>query len=208
MNRLVSILDKVRGLSGFLPMTNITQGRNAFGIVGKTTELEKITTNTPSKDSVEVRCAYEIIRYTEKKNISKNINLVDKWKVFTSKGNGGAGILSDDKAVAILGKAYIGRPNTACSDSLIPIGSFETELEAQNLQKYMTGKFMRFMVGILKVSQNVYQNVYQFVPLQDFSNKSDIDWTCSVQEIDQQLYKKYHLEKDEIDYIENKIKVL
>lgn len=57
----------------------------------------------------------------------------------------------------------------------------------------MAGKFLRFMVGILKVSQNISQNVYQFVPIQDFTDKSDIDQNKSIKEIDMQLYKKYDL---------------
>lgn len=133
---------------------------------------------------------------------------MNSWKIFTSKGNGGAGLLTDNKAVAILGKAYVGEPNSICTDSLIPIGCFETKIEAINLQKYMSTKFLRFMVGILKVSQNVYQSVYKFVPLQDFTEQSDIDWTKSISEIDQQLYKKYALTQEEIDFIENKIKAM
>ena len=62
------------------------------------------------------------------------------------------------------------------------------------------------MISILKVSQNVYQNVYQFVPLQDFTDKSDIDWSKSIHEIDLQLYKKYGLDQNEIDFIESHIK--
>ncbi len=206
MNCLVSILDKVRNTNGFVSMTQITSGRNAFGIVGKQSELNKISTEQPFDGAVEVRCAYEKIRYTKREYITKNVDVIDKYKVFTSKGNGGAGILSDDKPVAILGKAFVGCPKSVCTDSLIPIGSFDTKCEAENLQKYMSGKFFRFMVGILKVSQNVYQNVYQFVPLQDFTNTSDIDWSKSITEIDKQLYAKYQLANDEINYIEEKIK--
>ena len=62
------------------------------------------------------------------------------------------------------------------------------------------------MVGVLKVSQNLYQNVYEFVPIQDFTNKSDIDWKKNVEEIDQQLYKKYNLSPSEISYIEDIIR--
>lgn len=206
MNQLVDILNKVRYFDDFISMTTITKGRNAFGIVGKKSELSKITKSEKFVNSIEVRCAYEEILYTEREFITKNIDLVDKWKVFTSKGNGGAGVLSDDKPVAILGKAYIGSPLSVCTDSLIPIGSFETEYEAINLKKYMTSKFFRFMVGILKVSQNVSQNVYQFVPIQDFAYKSDIDWSKSISEIDAQLYRKYKLSKEEIAFIEAKIK--
>lgn len=59
----------------------------------------------------------------------------------------------------------------ACTDSLIPFGKFKTITEAQNLQKYMSTKFLRFCVGALKVSQKLYQNVYSFVHLQDFASK-------------------------------------
>ena len=70
----------------------------------------------------------------------------------------------------------------------------------------MSTKFLRFCVGILKVSQNLYQNVYSFVPLQDFTSNSDIDWSKSISEIDNQLYAKYGLSEDEITFIESKIK--
>ena len=62
------------------------------------------------------------------------------------------------------------------------------------------------MIGTLKVSQNVSQNVYQYTPIQDFTNDSDIIWSNSIIEIDKQLYKKYGLSDEEIAFIEEKIK--
>lgn len=106
----------------------------------------------------------------------------------------------------VIGYPYIGEKRTACTDSLIPIGKFESIDEAKALQKYLKTKFLRFMVSILKTSQNVTQIVYEFVPMQNFTNNSDIDWSRSVHEIDLQLYKKYKLTDDEISYIESKIK--
>lgn len=206
MNELIEIVNKVRNHKNFNSMTTITSGRNAYGIVGKKSELSKIARKERFADCIEIRCAYEEILYTERENVTKNIESINKWKIFTSKGNGGAGILGDDKPVAILGKAYIGKPNSVCTDSLIPIGKFDTENEALNLQKYMTGKFFRFMVGVLKVSQNVSQNVYQFVPLQDFTTNSDIDWSVPIPQIDAQLYKKYNLTPEEIAFIEKMVK--
>ena len=106
----------------------------------------------------------------------------------------------------VIGMPYIGKPFTACTDSLIPIGKFDTIDEANHLEKYLKSKFLRFLVSILKTSQNVTQIVYGFVPLQDFTTKSDIDWSKSVSEIDKQLYAKYSLSDDEIAFIEKKIK--
>lgn len=198
------LLNKVKN-ADFISLTTITQGRNAFGIVGK--NVDKIsTTNRINSEQYELRCKYEEIRFVAREQITKNTEIAENWKIFISKGNGGAGLLTDNKVVAILGKPYIGKPKSACTDSLIPIGSFKTKFEAISLLKYIKTKFFRYMVGLLKVSQNVYQNVYQFVPLQDFTEKSDIDWSKSIPEIDRQFYAKYGLTEEEIGFIESMIK--
>lgn len=199
------IIQKIKN-DDFISMTTITQGRNAFGIVGK--DANEVSVTTKQKGFYELRCRYEEIRYVDKKFITKNIEIANKWKIFISKGNGGAGLLTDNNEVAILGKPYIGKPLSVCTDSLIPIGCFESEFEANALISYIKTKFFRYVVGLLKVSQNVYQNVYQFVPLQNFTAKSDINWNKSIEQIDQQLYKKYKLTKEEIEMIESKIKVM
>ena len=62
------------------------------------------------------------------------------------------------------------------------------------------------MVNVLKSSQNVTQIVYKFVPMQDFTNSSDINWSKAISEVDEQLYKKYSLTQEEIDFIESTIK--
>lgn len=198
-----AILQKVRK-GDFVSLTTITKGRDAFGITGK--NAKNVSEAIFFDGAYELRCAHEEIRYVKKDIITKNMDIANKWKVFISKGNGGAGTLGDEKQVAILGKPYLGKAKSVCTDSLIPIGCFDTEAEALNLQKYIKTKFLRYIVGILKVSQNVYQNVYQFVPLQDFTEKSDIDWSKSVAQIDQQLYKKYNLSDQEIAFIESMIK--
>ena len=202
-NNIISIIQKIKD-DNFTSLNSITTGRDAFGIVGK--DFEKRSKSEPFNDSVAVQCAYEQIRYISRSDVKKGIDILDCYKVFTSKGNGGAGLLTDGKPVAIIGKAFIANPGMACTDSLIPFGKFGTRTEAESLQKYMSSKFLRFCVGILKVSQNLYQNVYAFVPLQDFTSESDIDWSKSVAEIDAQLYAKYNLSKDEISFIESMIK--
>ena len=199
------IIQKVKK-DNFISMTTITKGRDAFGIVGK--DANDVSETNKQKGFYELRCRYEEIRYVDKKFITKNIDIANKWKIFISKGNGGAGLLTDNNEVAILGKPYIGKPFSACTDSLIPIGCFDSEFEANALISYIKSKFLRYVVGLLKVSQAVSQNVYQFVPLQNFTPKSDIDWTKSIANIDQQLYKKYKLTKDEIEIIESKLKVM
>ena len=72
--------------------------------------------------------------------------------------------------------------------------------------KYIKTRFVRFMHGLAKASQDATSKTYKFVPMQDFTNNSDIKWNKSISEIDKQLYDKYGLSPDEIEFIEQKIK--
>ena len=97
-------------------------------------------------------------------------------------------------------------PNVATTQTFITIGSFATETEAEACLKYVKSKFARTMLGVLKITQHNPAKVWKYVPLQDFSSNSDIDWSKSIPEIDQQLYAKYQLDADEIDFIESHVK--
>ena len=194
------LIDKINTVD-FISLTTITKGRNAFGIVGKQDVIDDISEKEYFENAYELRCKADEIRYVSKDKITKNIDLADKYKVFISKS---AGDPRTDKKV--IGNPYVGKLKSVCSDSLIPIGDFNTEIEAENLSKYLMTKFSRALIQISKSSQNVYQIVYRFVPLQDFTENSDIDWSVSIKEIDKQLYRKYNLSDDEIKFIENNVK--
>lgn len=86
------------------------------------------------------------------------------------------------------------------------IGNFKNINDVYNLNKYIKTKFMRAMLSVLRVTQDVTPSKFEYVPLQDFTEKSDIDWTKSIREIDKQLYKKYNLSKEETDFIETNVK--
>ena len=86
------------------------------------------------------------------------------------------------------------------------IGLLNTEEEAEGLLKYIKTKFARALLGVLKITQHNSNECWRYVPAQDFSEKSDIDWTKSVHEIDLQLYRKYGLSVEEINYIEENVK--
>ena len=74
--------------------------------------------------------------------------------------------------------------------------------------KYVKTKFARVMLGILKITQDNTPEKWKLVPLQDFTQSSDIDWSKNIPEIDQQLYKKYNLSEDEIKFIETKVQAM
>lgn len=62
------------------------------------------------------------------------------------------------------------------------------------------------MLSILKITQDNNRDTWKMVPLQDFTSSSDIDWSKSIAEIDQQLYAKYGLDEKEIEFIETHVK--
>ncbi len=105
----------------------------------------------------------------------------------------------------MLGKPMLGKPMLVCTETFLRIGSFNTRAEAENVMKYYKTKFLRVLVGILKTTQHS-TTTYKFVPLQNFTSNSDIDWSKTIPEIDQQLYKKYGLNQEEINFIEEKVR--
>ena len=84
--------------------------------------------------------------------------------------------------------------------------TFIFQTRSNNLSIYLKTKFARFCHGLAKSSQDATSKTYRFVPLQDFSSSSDIDWSQSVADIDKQLYKKYNLSDEEINFIETNVK--
>ena len=87
-------------------------------------------------------------------------------------------------------------------------GSFVNKSEATACLKYIKSKFARTMLGILKITQDNPVGVWRFVPIQDFTVDSDIDWSQSIEDIDRQLYRKYGLSQEEIEFIESKVRAM
>lgn len=83
---------------------------------------------------------------------------------------------------------------------------FDNVLEAENCLKYIKSKFARVMLGILKITQDNTKTKWNYVPMQDFTPSSDIDWSQSIHDIDLQLYQKYGLDETEIEFIESHVK--
>jgi len=125
---------------------------------------------------------------------------LDRWKVFLPESNG-SGAIGEVVSTPLIGEPLIG-----CTYSFLQIGSFKNQKEATSCMKYIKTKFCRAMLGTLKVTQHNTRSVWKNVPVQDFTNKSDIDWSKSIADIDKQLYKKYGLDKKEIDFIETHVK--
>lgn len=129
-------------------------------------------------------------------------DFIDTYNVLVPEANG-SGALGE-----VLSTPLIGVPLIGATDTFISIGKFEDEYEAKAVLKYVKSKFARVMLGIKKATQHNPKSTWQMVPMQDFTEKADIDWTRSVHEIDLQLYKKYNLSEDEISFIESKVQAM
>ena len=143
--------------------------------------------------------------FIKRDGLPKESPLLDSWKLFVVKAWGNM-----DEKKGFLGGSYseiiVAEPKDCCSEMYIEFGPFNNKQEAENAKKYFYTKFFRAVFYKNKTSQNTARETYASVPLQDFTNNSDINWTKTIPEIDQQLYKKYKLSEDEIEYIEEKIK--
>lgn len=143
--------------------------------------------------------AGRVYKFISERYVAPHQNL-DKWKVFVPAANG-SGALGEVLSMPLIGQPLIGH-----TQSFMSIGCFETEMEADALLKYVKSKFVRTMLGILKITQHNPAPKWKYVPLQDFTPSSDIDWSQSVADIDRQLYAKYGLDDDEIEFIESHAK--
>lgn len=124
------------------------------------------------------------------------------YKVFVPEANG-SGAIGE-----VLSTPLIGAPLIGATDTFISVGNFDNKFEAESALKYVKTKFARTMLGIKKATQHNPKSTWEYVPLQDFTPNSDIDWTKSIPEIDQQLYKKYNLSEEEINFIETKVQAM
>ncbi|HEL9644764.1 TPA: Eco57I restriction-modification methylase domain-containing protein [Streptococcus suis] len=129
------------------------------------------------------------------------------YNIFVPEANG-SGALGEVLSTPLIGEPLIGEPLIGHTDTFLTVGNVKTEFEANALLKYITRKFTRALLGVLKITQHNSRSTWAKVPLQDFTSSSDIDWTQSGAEIDAQLYKKYGLSQEEIDFIESKVKAM
>lgn len=166
-------------------------------------KVDAFTVTPTSKDDVKV---YGLIsnkriwRYISRKYVDVTHENLDSWKVLVVRVNGN-GTFDE-----ILSTPEIEAPGEGYTQTFIGIGSLPSKEEAMRALKYVKSKFARAMLHILKTTQDNSIETWKYVPIQDFSESSDIDWSRSVHEIDSQLYKKYGLSEKEIDFIESHVK--
>ena len=130
--------------------------------------------------------------YIDPKYITKNVEWKDKMKVLVSKASPGG----DEYPHAVITAPVIAEPNSVCTETYLIVDFVKNKKEADNLVSYMNTKFFRFMMSLVKNTQNISKSVFCLTPIQEWTKP----WT------DEELYKKYKLTQQEIDFIESMVK--
>ena len=144
-------------------------------------------------------------RYILKEYIEFN-PYISQCKVVFAQTNGGAGTITEEKAAAVMGKPTVYYELSGFTDSFICVGLGRDKVAADNCAKYIRTKFMRALLATLKRTGSITKDKWANVPVQDFTPNSDIDWSQSIADIDRQLYAKYGLDENEIEFIEAHVK--
>ena len=183
-------------------LNNQVSGQTPFGFVStfrgtaQPTDVELKSSGTTS--------------YVTRDEVKKNKKWIDLYKVVFSKATcEHAGTPDRNGQFRVLSAVAILKPNVICTQSYLIGGVFKTEQEAINFQAYLCTKFARYLMLQTITSQDLSPDKFMFVPNEDYSADSDIDWTThDINNIDRQLYQKYGIIKKEVESIEQVIKPL
>ena len=192
-NEAISILNKVRSFKEET-MDNRVQSRLPFGIPSN---FENYELTKSSKANITLfrsdrsKSSQKQV-FIESRYITKNIAWKDKKKVLVSKASPGG----DEYPHSIISTPLYADVNTVCTETYLIVDFVNNKVEGQNLISYMTTRFFRFMMSLIKNTQNISKGVFAFVPVQDYSKS----WT------DEELYAKYGLTEEEIAFIKSMIR--
>jgi site-specific DNA-methyltransferase (adenine-specific) len=184
-NEAVSILKKVSSRKE-QSFSNIVHPAMTFGL---RTFFKTFDSNIFKKDHIKLY-ANRSVGFIKTNRINRGKEFIGKWKVYVPEAVGTGNIKSD------LLNPILGEKDSVCTETYIMNGPYKNKKEAENAISYIKTKFFHFLLGVRKNTQHTTQNIYSFIPMQDFSKS----WT------DKKLYKKYKLTKKEIDFIESMIR--
>lgn len=167
-------------------ISTIISPQNPFGFNTAVRGVDKKTSN-----SISIYSKGLVKKYIDKNEVSLHKEWIDKVKIIMPKA-AEDGVLPGK----VIGTCHIIPSNTCCNGTYVVVGPFDNEDICKNAKYYLYTKFARFLVGMKKMTQDLKDQTFALVPLQDFSKP----WT------DAELYKKYNLDENEIAFIESMIK--
>ena len=204
-SQVIPILEKIGAFdNAFNGLSAHVSPRKPFGIESNIIE-SKLFYSSPEGMIEPVLCYAKGQRkgYIEKNIVSNFEEYGNVWKVLTPYANNIGTELNDDNQ-----NSFSVAPNSVCTETYLVIGADLrlNQQSAENLSNYLKTKFARCLHCAAKISQHGTAKTYRFVPLQDFTEHSDIDWSQPIDKIDQRLFDKYHLLPEEQEFIKKIIK--
>ena len=141
-------------------------------------------------------------RYIDRKSVNLHSEWIDQIKILTPKA-AEDGVLPGK----VISKLHVIGKGKCCNGTYILIGPFaDNTAKCNNVLKYISTRFFRFLVGVKKPTQDLKDQTFSLVPMQNFDSNNEIDWTKDIDNIDKQLYDKYGIEDPERDFIKKLIK--
>ena len=193
----VAIVDKVKGCSNDFYSSRVST-QKPFGLRTYVTPLED---------------GDIILKYNKGKGaylsslITIGKEMIPQWKITISCLTAEhAGQTDKEGRKKILSSLDMLEPNEICTETYLVVDAFDSKEQAEHLLSYLRTRFVRFLISQLASTQHLSKEKFAYVPLQDFTSSSDIDWSASISDIDRQLYCKYGLSADEVAFIEKMIK--
>jgi site-specific DNA-methyltransferase (adenine-specific) len=188
--RALTILRKVIAKSE-PSITDMISGDTPFGIATNFDDW----TDHPAKGRIPLHLisrGKRTIGYMNRTTVRKNADALDVWKVLVPKAYGAGETFPHQ----ILGKEIVAGPPSACTQTYLTVAPFASERAARSFASYYRTRFFRFLVSVRKITQDALRSTYSWVPKQDWRRNWD----------DEQLYGKYGITHEEIDYIESMIR--
>lgn len=195
-----SIIEKIQAITpkdGFY--SERVSARNPFALGSNVRPLEQ--------GDLTLECSKGVRGAFSSELVSKGSELISKWKVMitrSSSDHAGQGDKNGQRRV--LATIKVIGPKVICTDTFIILDAFDSQQEAEAAAVYFKTRLARFLIAQLALVQNLSREKFAYVPLQDFSEHSDIDWSQSVEHIEEQLNQKYHLTAEDIAYVNKLIK--
>ena len=181
------IVKKVKE-DGELTLDKVVSSRKPFGLA---------TTAKPMKTG-DITLRYNGGRGPYKRTeIRVGAEMIDQWKIIISRLTAEhAGQPAKDGKYRVLSTMELLKPGEICSETYLVAGAFDSKEEATNYMDYLKTQFVRFLILQIAMTQQLSKASFAFVPCQDFTRK----WT------DKQLFEKYDLSSEEVNYIQGMIK--
>lgn len=204
IQRLIDNGDIIFDLNSPKMFSSLVSSRNIYGFTTTVKRDKRVHKKAEGlSNPVKLYASHGNTFFVERDDINKSQESIDCYKVLTPFANNIGTDLSDDNLNTIIAK-----PGSIATETYLVVGANLNmdEYMANNISTYMQTKFTRFLISLAKANQNGTQKTYAFVPIQDFTHNSDIDWSKSIHEIDLQLYDKYGLDDKEREFVETHVK--